>query len=158
VSAWSSAPVEAAWALLATPAWWPAWAPHIRRVSDMDRRGAAPADLVPGQHLLVHGPPAVAVRAEITAVEPLRRWDFVVRLPGPWRARSTHLVEPEDGGCRVTVHMALDGPAGAALTRTALAAYLPLAAIAVRRLARLAEVDHATAQAALRRLGEAREA
>jgi hypothetical protein len=66
-------------------------------------------------------------------------------------------VEPQDrpgDGCRITVRMVVDGPAGRLLSTTALAAYVPLAAYAVHRLARLAERDHHTAQAAISRLSE----
>ncbi len=153
VSASSAAPPEAAWALLATPAWWSAWAPHIRHVAGSSKTEAAPADLAEGQELRIHGPGPVAVRARITRVDPGARWDFAVDLPGPWRILNSHLVEPEGEGCRVTVHMVLQGPAGQLLTDTALAAYAPLATYSVRRLARLAERDHAVARAALERLG-----
>jgi hypothetical protein len=155
VSVRSEAPVEAVWALLATPAWWPVWAPHIRRVSGPHRAEAPPPDLETGQHLLVHGPWPVALRAEITHLELDRRWDFVVRVPGPWRVRNAHLVERAGTGSRITVHLALEGPVAGALTRTVLAAYLPLAVYSLRRLARLADSDHRAVQAALERLGEA---
>jgi hypothetical protein len=153
VSADSTAPPDATWALLATPAWWHVWAPHIRRVSDGTRGRAAPADLAIGQRLTIHGPALVSVQARITRVDPGRRWDFAVTLPGPWTIVNAHLVEPSGTGSRVVVHMVVDGPGGRLLSDTALAAYVPLAAYSLRRLSRLAERDHAAATAALDRLG-----
>jgi hypothetical protein len=151
VEARSDAPPEAAWALLATPAWWPAWAPHITRVSG-DVGGPPPADLAVGQHLRIHGPGPVAVRARITHLDPGRRWDFAVDLPGLWSIVNAHEVEPDGTGARVVVRMRVEGPLCGAISRTALTAYVPLAGYALRRLAWLAEEDHATAETALARL------
>lgn len=98
-----------------------------------------------GQRLVIDGPGPVAVRAEVTRLDPGRRWDFLMPLPGfLWALSSAHEVVPDaDGwsGCRVLVHLRVSGPAARLLERTALAAYVPLAHLSVRRLARLAERD-----------------
>lgn len=111
-----------AWERYADPGRWAGWAPQIRRVDT-----AAPR-IAPGATGTVHGPLGVRVAFVITAVdEAARTWAWDVRL-GPLRLHLVHGVEDDPGGCatRLTVR----GPA------PVLAAYLPVAWIALRNLVR----------------------
>lgn len=136
MSAVSSAAPAALWALLADPVRWPDWAPHIRRADG--RRGA----VVVGDEVVVRGHGPVAVRTRITRVDPGRRWDFTVTsLPGPWSVNAAHAVVAAGTGARIVVGLRVRGPGAPLLGATALDAYRPLAGLAVRRLARLAEQD-----------------
>jgi uncharacterized protein YndB with AHSA1/START domain len=134
VGADSAAPPAAVWALLADPARWPAWSPHIRRADG--RRGSVQE----GDELVVRSYGPLAVRTRITRVDPGRRWDFrVLTVPRPWVLEAAHAVVARDGGARVVVATRVRGPGAPLLALTALNAYRPLAALAVRRLARLAQ-------------------
>jgi len=139
VHARSAAAAPLLWHLAAAPRWWPVWAPHLRRVRDTDGvpvRG----EVALGDRLRIDSvAPLVGVHAEVTRVDPGRRWDFVVDLPGPWRLVSAHHVAPLPRGSRVTVALWLEGPAGGVVGWGPLRAYRPLAAWAVRRLAALAD-------------------
>lgn len=136
----TAAPADALWTLLADPALWVTWAPHLRAVErGPDRHGP----VMPGEHLVVHGPSALRVDATVTRVDPGRRWDWEVRLPGPWTLLGVHAVLEEAPGRRVRVSMRVRGPLAPVADRTALAAYAPLADLALRRLATLAERDRA---------------
>lgn len=139
VTASCAAPPEAVWALLADPVRWPEWAPHIRRVTITRGHEARPPLLAAGQLLVVHGTASVAVRVRITHVDRGRRWDWTVRLPGPWTLQAAHVVEPHRDGSRMLLAQRVDGPAAAIADWPARTAYAPLARTALRRLARLAE-------------------
>lgn len=131
----SAAAPSAVWRLLAAPRRWPDWAPHIVCVE-----GEVTPIVRAGAELTVRGPGGLPVRTVVTHVAEGRRWDFDAQLPGPFVLTSAHEVRPQGGGAEVGVRMRFTrGPAAALLDRTALMAYLPLAAVAVRRLARLAE-------------------
>lgn len=137
VTARCAAPPSVAWRLLSTPERWPDWSPQIRAVTAAD--GGTPSKrLAPGDELAVHGYGPLRVRARITRVEALR-WDFDALLAGPLVLTSAHEVVPAADECVLLVGMRFRGLGAALLDRTALTAYLPLAAFAVRRLARLAE-------------------
>lgn len=153
VAATSAAPTDVLWALLSTPAWWSAWSPHIRHVTDAgDTGAAAPASLAEGDQLVIHGPRPLRTTAEITTVEAGHRWDFEAAGLGPWSLLASHRAVPRAGGSRAIVTMRVSGPAGALASASVLRAYQPLAAVAVRRLATLAARDHDSAIAAAARL------
>jgi len=145
------APPEAAWELLATPARWPRWSPQIRAVGGFDpvRRRFAPAPpaLQVGAWVVLHGPWPVRLRAQITRLEADRRWDFAAPLPGALTLLSAHAVTRATHGCEIVWGMRVQGPGGGLLTRTALPAYTPLARLALRRLARLAQRQAARPEA-----------
>lgn len=138
-----AAPASAAWEFLGTPARWPEWSPQVRAVSGFDpvRRRSLPAPpaLEVGNWVVVHGPWPVRLPARFTRVDAGVRWDFAAPLPGRRTLLSGHAVQPVRGGCEVVWDMNVEGPGGALLTRTVLAAYGPLVRLALRRLARLAE-------------------
>jgi hypothetical protein len=105
------------WERYAVPAFWAGWAPQIRRVE------TAAARIAPGVTGTVHGPLGVRVAFVVTAVdEAARTWAWDVAL-GPLHLHLRHGVE-DDGATWLTV----DGPA------PVLAAYLPVARIALQRL------------------------
>lgn len=139
VAATTTAPREAVWQPFADPDEWSRWAPHIRRVE------AQPGTVRVGDTVAIHGfPVPVRVRASIVRVDPGHRWDFEVDpLPGI-SLYGVHLVEDDaaSGGRRVVVILAARGPLRR-LTGLLLRAYWPLAAVAVRRLARLADDEAA---------------
>lgn len=113
------------WSLVAEPARWPEWSPHVRGAWGLGspevqrgRRGAA--------RLLG----VVPVPAVIAAKTPGRSWAWRV---GPMTL--VHTVSPRPGGSRVTMGIAAPGPLEAVLA----AAYGPVVQVLVTRLARVAE-------------------
>ncbi len=120
----SSAEPDAAWALLARPARWHEWAPHVRGAWGLGdgevRRGAIGAARLFG---------VVPVPARVIDVAPRRSWSWRV---GP--VLMDHRVEPRPGGCRIAVELHASAPLEAALR----VSYGPVVAVLVRRLARLA--------------------
>jgi hypothetical protein len=123
-SARSAARPQDAWALIARPARWHEWAPHVRGAwglgspeVELGARGAA--------RLLG----ALPVPASVTAKRPGRSWTWRV---GP--VEMVHRVEPAPGGCVVAVDLAAPAALEAALRRS----YGPLIALLVRHLARVA--------------------
>ncbi len=128
-SADSTAATEAVWDLVARPANWSRWAPHVRgawRLAGDDglvREGAHGAARLLG---------AVPVPVVITDVQPGRSWT--------WRVAGVldmdHRVDPRRaGGSTVTVTLDAPAPLRAALAVT----YAPLVGLLVQRLARVAE-------------------
>jgi hypothetical protein len=121
----SSAPPETAWALLARPGRWPEWAPHVRGAWGLGtpevRKGALGAARLFG---------ALPVPARIVAKRPGRSWTWRV---GP--VEMVHRVDPRAGGCEV----AIDVIAPAPLERALAAAYGPVIAVTLRRLAEVAQ-------------------
>lgn len=124
------------WRLLAAPAAWPDWSPHIRRVTSAS--GAATVTV--GDTMRIDGWGPVHVTAVITRVDPGSRWDFQVDLPAGHHVAATHevLAAPR----AVQVRMALRGPAPPPLAMALLHAYRPLAVLALRRLVTLADDEH----------------
>jgi hypothetical protein len=123
----STASPAAAWALLARPARWSEWAPHVRgawRLGDPEVRDGARG------YARLFG--AVPVPARITAKEPGRSWTWSVA-----GVRMVHRVERRRGGCTVAVDLHAASPVEAALRIS----YGPLVSALVRRLARVAERD-----------------
>src|SRR5207244_51966 len=114
-----------AWALIAQPANWHLWAPHIRGAWGLGtpevRTGAVGAARLLG---------AVPVPAKVIDKQPGRSWTWQV---GP--AALIHSVTPRRGGCEVAVSISAPKPLEAVLART----YGPLVQLLVRRLARKAE-------------------
>lgn len=145
VRARAAAPPSMLWHLVATPARWSDWSPHIRSV-DSASDGAGPAVLVVGRCLQVHSIWPVSVRADVTRLDEGHRWDFVARPPGPWSLTSAHAVTADAEGAGIAVAMRFAGPAAGVLDQTALRAYGLLAQVAVDRLARLAEHEAAAAR------------
>lgn len=119
-SAEGPAPPVEVWERYAEPGRWAGWAPQIRRV----RTDAA--RIAPGVTGTVHGPLGVRVGFVVTAVdEDARTWVWDVHV-GPVRMHLRHGVEARGGGSRTW--LTIRGPA------LVLAAYLPVARIALRRL------------------------
>ena len=121
----TTAPPAAAWQLIARPEEWPSWAPHVRGAwglgSPEVRLGAAGAAGLLG---------ALPVPARIVAKRPGRSWTWRVGL-----VEMVHRVEPRTGGCEVAVDLIAPAP----LERVLAAAYGPVMAATLRRLARRAE-------------------
>ena len=124
-SARSSASPEAAWALIARPARWSEWAPHLRGAWGLGepevRVGALGAARLLG---------AVPVPARIIAKRTGRAWTWRV---GP--VVMVHRVEPRSAGSEIAVDLKAARPVEALLAVT----YGPVVAALVRRLARVAE-------------------
>ena len=120
----SDAEPAAAWALLARPARWQEWAPHVRGAWGLGepevRVGARGAARLLG---------VVPVPAVVTAKEDGRSWTWRV---GP--VDMVHAVRPASPGCDVVVELHAAGPVEAMLART----YGPLVGALLRRLARVA--------------------
>jgi len=126
-SAFSDAPPEAAWALLARPARWPEWAPHLggawRLGSPEVRTGAVGAARLVG---------VVPVPARIVAKRPGRSWTWRVGLG---TVEMVHRVEPRaGGGSLVAIDVRAPKPLEAGLALT----YGPVIQATLNRLARKA--------------------
>ena len=124
-SATSTAPADAAWPLLARPARWPEWAPHLRGAWGLGapevREGALGAARLFG---------ALPVPARIVAKRPGRSWTWRV---GP--VEMVHRVEPRATGCEVAIDVIALPP----LERALALAYGPVIAATLRRLATAAQ-------------------
>jgi len=126
-SAFSDAPPEAAWALLARPVRWPEWAPHLggawRLGSPEVRTGAVGAARLVG---------VVPVPARIVAKRPGRSWTWRVGLG---TVEMVHRVEPRaGGGSTVAIDVRAPRPLEAGLALT----YGPVIQATLNRLARKA--------------------
>ena len=120
----SAGPPAEAWELMARPARWHEWAPHIRGAS-----GLGSPEVVPGNAGVVRLAGVVPVPARIVGKQPGRSWSWVV---GP--VTLHHRVEPRGRGCEVAVDLEAPAPVEAALRVT----YGPLVALLGRNLARKA--------------------
>lgn len=123
----SHAAPQQAWALLARPARWHEWAPHIRGAwglgdpeVQVGARGAA--------RLLGIAP----VPATITAKRPGRSWTWQV---GP--VELVHRVAGRRNGCEVAIDIHAPAALEVVLART----YGPLVGLLVARLARVAALS-----------------
>jgi uncharacterized protein YndB with AHSA1/START domain len=115
-----AAPAEEVWALLTDTGKWPAWGPSITGV---EPAGRAAGGLAPGSRGTVRTVLGAALPYTVTAFEPGRYWSWSVA-----GIRATaHRVVPQDGGCHVTFTVPWWAPA-----------YLPVCALALRRIERLA--------------------
>jgi hypothetical protein len=125
----STADPAAAWALLARPARWQEWAPHVRGAWGLGegevRRGAV------GAARLLGVVPVPARVVDVSTRPPVRSWSWRV---GPVLMDHRVTARP-GGGCTIGVDLAAR-PAVEALLR---ASYGPVVATLVRRLARVAE-------------------
>jgi hypothetical protein len=124
VQAVSHASAASRWCLVAEPAHWSEWAPHIRGAVglgspevELGRRGVA---------LIAWVAP---VPVHITAKDPGRAWEWTT---GPVRVR--HIVEPLGTGCIVRMELEAPAPIEALLAAT----YGPLIKLVVRRLTQVA--------------------
>lgn len=124
VEARSSGPATEAWSLLARPARWPEWSPHVRGA-----RGLGAPEVTEGcaGAVLLLGLPVVPAR--ITEVVPGRSWRWRV---GPIDMNHEVLVEGE--GCLISVSLSAPRPLELGLRLS----YAPVMALAVRNLARKA--------------------
>lgn len=119
----SAAPVDA-WALIARPGRWSAWAPHVRGAW-----GLGDPEVVQGARGAARLLGVVPVPAHVTEVVPGRSWTWVVG-----GVRMVHAVDPAPSGCVVAVELHAAAPVEAVLRRT----YGPLVDALVGRLARVA--------------------
>ena len=141
-----AAPADAVWALLADTDKWPAWGPSITGVEPAaagpaERAAATPASgpdsgpasglgsgpasgrLASGSRGKVRTVLGAALPYTVTAFEPGRYWSWsVAGIPA-----TGHRVIPQGGGCLVTFTVPWWAPA-----------YLPVCALALRRIERLA--------------------
>lgn len=120
----STADPDAAWALLARPARWHEWSPHVRGAWGLGepevRRGAIGAVRLLG---------AIPVPARIVDVVPHRSWSWRV---GP--VLMVHGVTPRPGGgCVIAIDLHARPPLEAVLR----ASYGPVVGALVTRLARI---------------------
>ncbi|MET9256457.1 SRPBCC family protein [Streptomyces sp. NPDC003717] len=110
------------WSRYTTYREWPRWSPQIVRVEAPGERVAA------GARGTVRSLPGIAVAFRVESVdEERRRWVWRVRL-GPVRLRLTHEVRALGDGAETSLR--IEGPA------LAVAAYAPLARLALHRLLR----------------------
>jgi hypothetical protein len=121
---------EEVWERYARPALWQTWAPQIRHVDVGVER------LAGGETGRVHGPLGLAVDFTVDAWDDdAREWSWSVRprppvvggLPAP-RLRLVHGVVAEGSGSRTWLRVTGFAPI--------VAAYLPVAGLALRRLVR----------------------
>ena len=116
---------ERAWDLMARPALWPRWAPHLRGAW-----GLGDPEVEAGARGAARLLGVVPVPARIVEVDPSRSWTWRV---GP--ATLKHRVYPhQDGGSVVAVDIIAAAPVEAALA----VSYGPLVQVLVRNLARVA--------------------
>jgi Polyketide cyclase / dehydrase and lipid transport len=115
-------PTAQVWERYAVPARWPDWAPQIRGVE------ATAGRIAPGVTGRVRGPLGVRVSFVVAEVDAkARTWSWDVRF-GPLRMHLRHGVDVDPGG--TATWLVVRGPA------LAVAAYLPVARYALRRLVR----------------------
>jgi len=119
-----AAPPSQVWALIARPAAWHRWAPHLRGA-----RGLGAPEVEAGACGTVRLFGAVPVPACITAKQPGRSWTWRV---GPVTLR--HRVEPVGDGAVAAIDLSAPGSLEAAVG----VSYGPLIALLLRNLARVA--------------------
>jgi uncharacterized protein YndB with AHSA1/START domain len=115
------------WRLLAEPAQWHRWAPHIR-----GGRGLGDPEVQAGSSGTVRLWPALPVPVRITAKQPGHRWDWRV---GP--VDMAHTVVGRDDGAEIRLEISGAAP----LERGIAVTYGPLVKVLLRNLARVAERD-----------------
>lgn len=123
-----AAPAEDAWDLLTDTGRWPAWGPSVTGVEPA--AAASPAAPVPapggiglGSRGRIRTVLGVVLPYTVTAFEPGRYWSWsVAGVPA-----TGHRVVPQPGGCLVTLTVPWWAPG-----------YLPVCALALRRIERLA--------------------
>ncbi|HWT95616.1 MAG TPA: SRPBCC family protein [Solirubrobacteraceae bacterium] len=115
---------DQAWPLLARPALWSSWAPHLRGAW-----GLGDPEVEPGSVGAVRLLGLLPIPAKILAKEPGRSWTWRV---GP--VTLVHRVHEDASGTVVAVDLRAPAPVEAALSVT----YGPLVQMLVRNLARTA--------------------
>ncbi len=120
----SPAPPEAVWPLLAQPARWKEWAPHVRGAW-----GLGAPEVRDGARGAVRLLGVVPVPAAIVAKRARREWTWRV----PAGVRLVHRVEPYGAGSLITIELQAPRAVEPALAL----AYGPLVQLLVRRLARV---------------------
>ena len=120
----SRARPEAVWPLLAEPARWSSWAPHIRGAV-----GLGSPEVVKGRRGFVRVAFIAPVPVRVSDTSAGRFWDWKT---GPMTVR--HQVEPAPGGSRLSIVV----QAPAALERVIALTYGPLIRWVLHRLAVLA--------------------
>jgi carbon monoxide dehydrogenase subunit G len=118
------APPETVWKLIAEPAQWHRWAPHVRGA-----KGLGDPEVQRGLRGTVRLAPAVPLPVSIVAKRAGRYWDWRV---GPVEIR--HAVSPRGDGSEVRVEVRGPTP----LEITIGATYGPLIRLLVANLARVA--------------------
>jgi hypothetical protein len=121
----STAPPEAVWPLLARPARWHEWAPHVRGAW-----GLGSPEVEAGRTGVVRALGLLPVPARIECVDPGRSWRWEVAA----LVRMDHRVESSADGTTVVLELSAPGPLEPALAL----AYGPVIGWALERLARLA--------------------
>lgn len=116
VSRHIDAPAEDVWRVLTDLEAWPVWGPSVTRAELDGER------LALGATGRVYTPVGIALPFEITEFEPGRRWSWSVAGV----SATAHAVEPDGAGCRASMAAPLWAPA-----------YLPVLAIALRRIDRM---------------------
>lgn len=117
-----AASAEDVWALLTDTGAWPAWGPSISGVEPAAARTPA-GRLAPGSRGRVRTVLGASLPYAVTAFEPGRYWAWsVAGIPA-----TGHRVVPDAAGCHVTFTVPWWAPA-----------YLPVCAVALRRIERLA--------------------
>lgn len=120
VSRRMAASTEDVWVLLTDTRMWPAWGPSITGV---EPAGPGSGGLAVGSRGKVRTVLGVALPYTVTAFEPGQYWSWsVAGIPA-----TGHRVMPLAGGCLVTFLVPWWAPA-----------YLPVCALALRRIERLA--------------------
>ncbi|AOT02418.1 SRPBCC family protein [Arthrobacter sp. U41] len=118
-----AAPVADVWALLTDTAKWPAWGPSITGVEPATAGALAAGGLALGSRGKVRTVLGASLPYTVTAFEPGRYWSWsVAGFPA-----TGHQVIPQEGGCLVTFTVPWWAPV-----------YLPVCALALRRIERLA--------------------
>ncbi len=120
----STATPAQAWSLVAEPARWPEWAPHLRGAWGLGSPEVQPGRIGAARLLGV-----VPVPARIVSKTPGREWTWHV---GPMALE--HAVHPTPVGSRITMTIRAPAPLEAVLAVT----YGPIVQRLVRRLARVA--------------------
>ena len=120
----SAAPAEMVWPLLAEPAQWSRWAPHIRGA-----RGLGHPEVQPSRRGFVMLGGAAPVLVRITAKSPGRSWDWQVGL-----VNMSHQVTPLKTGSELRIEINAPRVIEAGLRIT----YGPLVQLLLRNCARVA--------------------
>jgi len=124
----AAAPPAEAWALLARPARWREWAPHVRGAW-----GLGAPEIEAGRTGVVRVAPALLVPVRVIAKRPRRSWAWKTGM-----VTIRHRVEPRRGSVLVVVEM----DAHPAVERLLAVTYGPLVDVLLRRLARVAATHH----------------
>ncbi|MFZ0087943.1 MAG: SRPBCC family protein [Solirubrobacteraceae bacterium] len=122
-SATSNGSPQVAWQLMAQPAQWHRWAPHI-----CGARGLGTPEVEKGRSGFVVLASGLPIPVRITDKQPVRSWDWRVGA-----VNMRHTVQERPGGCEVRVELR----AAAAVELALRAGYGPVVGLLVRNLARV---------------------